>query len=175
MWKCEIIIENTVKNETSAYWYFGVKLDNLTSQEHITNVCRKCSTRVKLLFRLDKIWGHSLVGWQVRINSSKALRILPNLVTSSYIWTVLKQYENIVLFMMFLNHLTVLRYNQVKLCLRELCTKNVLVEMVTCKTPKSPYSNWKEVICLSRGTDVQWPRQISSGRLFSFKIYGENK
>ena len=51
--KCEITINNSVINESSAYCYLGVTLDNhLTLQEHVNNIYRKCSARVKLLSRV---------------------------------------------------------------------------------------------------------------------------
>ena len=53
MSKYEITINNSVINESSAYCYLGVTLDNhLTLQEHVNNIYRKCSARVKLIFYL---------------------------------------------------------------------------------------------------------------------------
>ena len=58
MSKCEITINNSVINESSAYCYLGVTLDNhLTLQEHVNNIYRKCSARVKLLSRVRQNMG----------------------------------------------------------------------------------------------------------------------
>ena len=46
------------KFKTTSYKYLGVILDNrLTLQEHVNNVCKKCSTRIKLLSRLRQNMG----------------------------------------------------------------------------------------------------------------------
>ena len=58
MSKCEITINNSVISESSAYCYLGVTLDNhLTLQEHVNNIYRKCSARVKLLSRVRQNMG----------------------------------------------------------------------------------------------------------------------
>ena len=50
--KCEITINDAVINEVTSYNYLGVSLDShLTLQEHISNIYRKCSAKVKLLSR----------------------------------------------------------------------------------------------------------------------------
>ncbi len=58
MAKCEITINNTEINEASSYCYLGVTLDNhLTLREHVNNIYRKCSTRIKLLSRVRQNMG----------------------------------------------------------------------------------------------------------------------
>ena len=159
MSKCEITINNSVINESSAY-YLGVTLDNhLTLQEHVNNIYRKCSARVKLLSRVRQNMGPyiastinttmirpiTLYCYPVLLGISNTLNdklesiqevknehlgSLLNLVTFNYKWTILKQYENAGRLWMFLNQLTILKHILiVKLGLRDLFTKKTLEEM----------------------------------------------